>query len=167
MRRSIAILVLALLIAAIGWIFPLFHVVPLRESRAAATKQGFDPDTYAAEFWRAKLMPTFGQAADAKTVLDGLRRDPAATAKQYGRTLGLSDAVLYFLRGEGTVVTVEDRGIAVTLGGPGAPADVLLKTGLLFGNTVRDASGLIEVSRREITILQSDALRSMTGARSA
>jgi predicted lipoprotein len=147
MRRPVVILVVVVLVAVIGWAFPLFHVTPLRASRAAAEQKAFNADEYAADFWRTKLEPKFGQAADARAVVDGLGRDAAATARQHGRTLGLSDAVLYFIRGEGTIVAVEDRGITVALGGPGTPADLLLKTGLLFGNTVRDSSGLLDVSR--------------------
>jgi predicted lipoprotein len=145
MRRPVVIVILVAVLAAIGWAFPLFHVLPLRASRAAVEQKAFNADEYAAEFWRAKLTPRLAQAADARAVLDGLRRDAAATGKQYGRTLGMSDSVLYFIRGTGTITAADDRGITLALDGAGAPA-LLLKTGLLFGNTVRDATGLLDVN---------------------
>lgn len=146
MRRPLVILALVASLAVVSWVFPLFHVVPLRAARAEVERRAFNPEAFAENFWSTKLVPNFARAPDARTVLDGLRRDPAATAKQYGRTLGMSDSVLYFIRGTGTVVAVEDRGITLALEGADASPAVLLKTGLLFGNTVRDATGLIDVN---------------------
>lgn len=50
------------------------------------------------------------------------------------------------MRGSGTIVKVDKKGVAVALQGETKGADFVLQTGLLFGNTVRDATGLLDAS---------------------
>ena len=50
------------------------------------------------------------------------------------------------MRGAGTIVSVDKQGVGVSLDSPSGPADVVLQTGLLFGNTVRDVTGLLDAS---------------------
>ena len=52
----------------------------------------------------------------------------------------------FFLRGAGHVVGVTKKGVALALKDGNQTADVLLPTGLLFGNAVRDGTGLLDVS---------------------
>ncbi len=146
MRRPALIASAAVVAGVICWRFPLFHIVSLSASRATASAAAFNAEKYADEFWRTRLAPRLGKGADARAVVEGLRRDPAATAKQHGRSLGLSDATLYLISGSGTVRSIDDQGVSISLqAGEGEP-DFLLRTGLLFGNTVRDASGLLDVN---------------------
>ena len=51
---------------------------------------------------------------------------------------------MFLVRGSGKVAEVGDDAIVVAL--DGTDAKVSLSVGLLFGNTVRDASGLLDVS---------------------
>jgi predicted lipoprotein len=51
------------------------------------------------------------------------------------------------LRGAGRIVSVEKTGVGVMLDdSDGAGPDVVLHTGLLFGNVARDASGLLDAA---------------------
>jgi predicted lipoprotein len=47
------------------------------------------------------------------------------------------------VRGAGTIVSIDKQGVGISLTGPGGSPEVFLQTGLLFGNTVRDVSGLV------------------------
>lgn len=146
MKRAVSILVGIGLLALLFWFFPAFHVVSLQQAQAEKAKGVFNAADYAAEFWRTRLPPALKQAADAQTVLDALGKDAKVAATMYGRTVGISDTAYYFMRGTGTVVSVEAKGIGVTLHGPDGKPDLLIKTGLLSGNTVRDATGLVNAS---------------------
>ncbi len=145
MRRTA---ILWLIILAL-WclVFPPFRVVRLQAARESQSQRAFNPAAFAAEFWTNQLIQSLGQAADAGTVLAALAQDAPTAARRFGRSLGLSSATCYFLQGTGAVVSVEARGIGIALRGSAPPADVLLETGLIFGNTVRDATGLIDVNR--------------------
>ncbi len=132
--------------AGLFWMMPLFHVVPLKQAEAARAQGIFNAADYAARFWSERLTPALSKATDAQTVLDALAKDSKSAATNYGRTVGVGDMVYFFMRGTGTVVSVEAKGVGVSLRGAGAEADLLIKTGLLFGNTVRDATGLLNAS---------------------
>jgi predicted lipoprotein len=118
-------------------------VVSRESLRAEREQHVFRAADYVQDFWATKLALAFDDAADASAVLAALRTNPAEARTQYGRTAGLGRSTFYFLRGTGTVVSVDKKSIGVSLKSENDEADVVLETGLLFGNTVRDATGLV------------------------
>ncbi len=137
------LLLLIAVVAIVCWLMPPFRIVPLKLAEASKAQAAFDPAEFAASFWKERLEPALGQASEAGAVLDALSKDPKSAATNYGRTLGMSDAVYYLVRGTGAVVAVEEKGVALSLKGPGHAPDLVLKTGLVFGNAVRDVTGLL------------------------
>lgn len=146
MRRAIATTAACVVLGVVSWRFPPFHIVSLKQARAAKELGVFNAAEFAGRFWRERLTPALSQAADARAVCDALAKDPKAAATNYGRTIGLSDGVYYFVRGTGTVVSVEGKSVGVSLRGAAGGADLQLKTGMLFGNAVRDATGLLDAN---------------------
>ena len=143
MNRVLIIVGALAAVGALSWFFPLFHVVARQTLRAEREQQVFRADEYVKAFWSGKLRPAFADAEDVVTVLTALRESPEQAATMYGRKAGLGRSTLYFLRGSGTIVAVDKNRVGVKLGDAAGEADVALETGLLFGNTARDASGLL------------------------
>ena len=144
-RRSFLLIACALVLAGVScWRFPLFHIIPLKQAQQEQKAGVFDAAKAAAEFWEAKLLPGTSRAVEVKELLAALATDPVAARKQHGRTLGIGGATMFLVRGSGKVAEVGDDAIVVAL--DGKDAKVSLSVGLLFGNTVRDASGLLDVS---------------------
>ncbi len=146
MKRVLLILLALGLLAGFFRLVPLFHLVPLRQIQALAAAGEFNATNAARAFWDEHLMKSLNQAADVPQVLAALAADPVKARTQYGRTLGLSDSTLFYLHGTGRVVSVKKNGVVLALGADGTAADVLLPTGHLFGNTVRDGTGLLDAS---------------------
>ena len=146
MRRLIIMAAMLAAIGAIFWVWPPFRIVPLHQARTAKARGEFNAADYALKFWSERLGPTLSRAADANTFLNALRQDPKSAATEYGRTVGMSDTVYYLIGGTGTVFSVEASGVTVSLQNSEGEPDLLLKTGLLFGNTIRDATGLLNPS---------------------
>ena len=137
--------ILCLFLVATFW-FPLVHFVPLKQTQAQATQSEFNPTNFATAFWNEKLLKSLDRAADASQVLAALATDPQKARAQFGRKLGVSSSTLFFLRGTGHVVAVKKNGVALALKDGDDTADILLPTGLLFGNAVRDSTGLLDAS---------------------
>ncbi len=97
-------------------------------------------------FWTEKLIPSTSKAVDAAELIAATEQDRKAAREQYGRSLGLSDTYFYCLSGTGRVVSVDKNSIGLSLGDSDSQTDVLLETGILFGNAVRDGSGLLDVN---------------------
>jgi predicted lipoprotein len=104
------------------------------------------PEAAAARFWDERLRPAAQSAADAGAVVAALRADPAAARKQYGRTPALGGPTYFFVAGNGRVVSKGKGEVGLGLDGGAvadAKADVVIETGPLFGNAVRDGTGLL------------------------
>ena len=146
MKRALLVIVALALLAGFFRLVPLFHMVPLQQTRQAAAAGEFNATHAAQTFWDEQLLKSLARAADAHQVLSALATDAAKARAQYGRTLGISTSTLFFLSGTGRVVAVKKNTVALALSPEGETVDVLLPTGRLFGNTVRDATGLLDAS---------------------
>jgi predicted lipoprotein len=125
------------------WFFPLFHIVRTG-GVGPAQEASFDPIEFANRFWNEQLIPSLGRAPDAAKVLAEFRTNPVEAQNKFGRTVGVSSTTLVVVRGNGTIVTVDKKGVGVALELDAKGPDLILRTGLLFGNTVRDATGLLD-----------------------
>jgi|SRR6516164_451742 predicted lipoprotein len=144
-RRVIRWLAALLFLALIFWLFPPFHIVRLgSEHTKPATN--FNPAEFATNFWHAKLLPACDKAPQLKELLQLLNHDPAAARQQFGHSPGLSSTTLFLVQGTGHVTALEKEEIRVEAQGSGSNVQVALLTGLVFGNAVRDASGLLDGS---------------------
>lgn len=143
-RTPLLIASAVVLMGVLCWRFPLFHVVPLKQAQQEQEAGVFDAAKAASEFWETKLLPGTERAVEVKELLAALAKDPVAARKEHGRTLGIGGATMFLVRGSGKVTEVGEDAIVVAL--DGTESMVSLSIGLLFGNTVRDASGLLDVS---------------------
>ena len=146
MRCALSWILTGLILAAFCWLFPPFHIVPLQQARKQQQAAAFDAAAFAATFWEKQLLPATSTAASATEVLSLLTKDPHAARKRFGRSPGLSSAVYFFVKESGQITSIEKHSIRIALDGPEPKTQVGLSTGLLFGNTVRDACGLLNVS---------------------
>jgi predicted lipoprotein len=121
------------------------HVVPLEATRRQSSDAGFDAAAYVDALWSGPLLETVHHAVDASELLAAFRRDSADTAARFGHRLGLGGASFYFVQGRGKIVAVEDDAIAITLSNENS-SDAIIELGPVFGNAIRDGSGLLDVS---------------------
>ena len=146
MRRAIRIM--ALVIAGVGlcWLLPPFRIVSLQRAAQEKTAGEFDAAKFADTFWSDTLLKSLGQAVKADVLMAAVRADPAAARKKFSHSVGLSDAYFYFLSGAGRVLSVSDSEISLAVTDGATNAEIILQTGPLFGNAVRDGTGLINVN---------------------
>ena len=130
---------------AICWRFPLFHVVPLRTAVAEKAATAFDPTQFAKIFWTNQLLPSITKAVNAETLLPAIQANAAVAKTNYSRSVGMGESYFYFLSGTGRVTAVSDDEISLAMNDSGTNAEVSLQTGLVFGNAVRDGTGLLNV----------------------
>ena len=135
----------AFVAVAIGlWFLPLFHVVTLQNARHATAAAAFDADAVVEKLWREQLLKPDLRALDAAQLVKLLREKKTAAA-ELGRRLGLSRTTCYFVAGTARIASVTNDSLSLALEGDAAPS-VVIETGPVFGNAIRDGSGLLEVS---------------------
>jgi predicted lipoprotein len=138
-------MLLIVVVALTTWAFPLFHIIPLDKARSSKGEMRVDPPEYALKFWNKQLTPALSRAAEARTVLDAIDNDFQAAREKYGRTVGISNTYFVFIRGTGRVVKVDSKGVGLAIRDGGAGPDVVFPVGMIFGNTVRDSTGLLDM----------------------
>jgi predicted lipoprotein len=141
-RWSIAILIFA----GLCWFFPLFHVVPLQTAKAAKAAATFNPTQAAETFWTNQLLPAIDKTVKADVLLAAIQSDPAAAKKKFSRQVGLTETYFYFLSGTGRVVSVSDEEISLAVTPGITNAEISLQAGLIFGDAIRDGTGLLNES---------------------
>lgn len=143
--RRVRWIVTAIVLVVGLYLVPLFRLVPLEATRAAGSANVFDAVAYVEAFWTGPLQARAGEAVEAGELLAALRNDAVATAARHGHRLGLSGSVSYLVSGRGTVVARDDYAVSLALRDHAA-AEVVIEIGPVFGNAIRDGSGLLDVS---------------------
>lgn len=119
----------------------------LDKAKEQAERKAFDPAEYARDFWDNKLMKNLDRAVDAQTLLELLNTDIKRARDKYGRTLGISSVCCFLLSGQGTVISMSEDGVFVSMEAPRSDPDIIIATSYIFGNAIRDASGLVDASQ--------------------
>jgi hypothetical protein len=124
-------------------LFPPFHVRPLGVVPAAAPGT-IDVPRFAQRFWVEKLEKSAITPIDMREVL-GLLTDPqAADRTPLGHRTGIGGKPYFFIAGQGRVVAIDSAG--VWMSGDGSDhRQLLLATGPIFGDALRDATGLLQL----------------------
>ena len=144
-NKTPALIALAALVL-LWWVFPPFHLRSLKAMREAQANQQVSAADFAARFWNEQLLPATTQAADAAAVLEKIVSAPRAVREQYGRAVGVGDSYFLFVRGSGRVVSADENRVALRLPAEGDEPQIVIELGFVFGNAVRDATGLISAS---------------------
>jgi predicted lipoprotein len=118
---------------------------PTPTSTGASARNGssLTPADAAQRFWTQQLPSLATKAADAREVIAARRTDSADARKRFARTPVVGGSDYYFVTGAGKVVFKDAKDVGVELDGSATPgkADVVIATGPLFGNAVRDGTG--------------------------
>ena len=141
-----------------------FYLENLDNRKTTLSNQTFNVEEYVWDFWR-KLLPKQDKVPAATEILSVLHRDIPGAIRQYAtQTKDVSSTHFFLLKGCGKAVVVTPEGVSLSLEdadgkvvgkvGVGAASEVegeiggerriILVTDLIFGNTVRNASGLVD-----------------------
>lgn len=133
-------------LAGICWLFPLFHVVPLKRVAAEKAAATFNPAQFAETFWTNRLLPSISKSVNASVLVAAINSDPTAAKKKFSRSVGLGDDYFYFVSGSGRVVSISEDGISLAVTAGSTNVEVALQNAPIFGDAVRDGTGLLDAS---------------------
>ena len=116
------------------------YVQKLSEVKAAEVKP-FDAKSYARDYLFKKLPATYGKVPRLDVLLAELNSNPTEAFKKYANSQNGGDIGYFMAAGEGKIINIDESIVSLqTKAGP-----VSLATEYIFGNTVRDAPGLISI----------------------
>lgn len=140
MRKGIKYIV-GIAVAALV-IFNSVYFRPLDEKLAEDQEITFDAASFVAEIWENELLPVYDSATNLSVLLDQLKQNPKLTFKKEAQALGIGNIGYFKMKGEGTVLSVNENNVLIQVG----DQIVEIETEFIFGNAVRDASGLIKIN---------------------
>ena len=133
--------------AVLLYFLPLFHVVPLDQAEQRAAGKAFDPAAFVDRFWTERLIPGADSGRGCGGTRDG-RADRTASRRD-GRTAAAWEWA--------ASTTISSPAPAASSPSKRTPwgclcatanlrSQVSLETGKIFGNAVRDGTGLLDVN---------------------
>jgi predicted lipoprotein len=140
MRKAIKYII-GIAVAALV-IFNSVYFRPLDEKLAEDQEITFDAALFVAEIWENELLPVYDSATNLSVLLDQLKQNPELTFKKEAQALGIGNIGYFKMKGEGTVLSVNENNVLIQVG----DQIVEIETEFIFGNAVRDASGLIKIN---------------------
>jgi len=146
MQRPLQIVLVLVGLGVFFWLMPPVRVVRMHNVKGLTPTGSFDAARFVEQFWTNQLLPAVSRATPADELIALLRTNAAAARQKFGRSIGLSQTCNFFMAGTGTVVGVSDTEVLVAVTPDATAPDIALQTGLIFGNAVRDGTGLIDVN---------------------
>ena len=128
------------------YFLPLFHVVPLDQARQRAAGKPIDPAAFVDRFWTERLIPGATQAVDAAQLVTALQQDRKAARRTTAAAWEWAAPTTIFVAGTGRIVSVDKDSVELSLRDGQTQVKVALETGKIFGNAVRDGTGLLDVN---------------------
>jgi len=115
---------------------------PLDEKLSENNDTVFDADAFVNEIWDGGIFVVFDSAVEFSSLLQQLRSDPQSAFNQHANSLAIGNIGFFRVKGEGIVQQVKPNNVLMNIG----DQLVEIETEFIFGNAVRDASGLVKVS---------------------
>lgn len=141
MRSYLRPFIITLAILLVVYLSLDIHSLDSERRRPAA--EAFDVETFVTDIWENQLPGIMHQALEIPYLLDALAHNPEEAFQQYSNVLGISNTHYFLVKGIGIIISVNEETIRVAIQDT-IMADIA--TVFIFGNTVREASGLVDIS---------------------
>ena len=136
--------ILIVLMAAVAYNSVYFK--KLDEVKASRSAKQFNAAAYAQTFWTAKLIPNLDKAIDITQLTTMLSTNAPKTFDTYSHALGIGNLRYFLVKGKGTIASVNEDDVSILLQPDTSRPILTLATEYIFGNAIRDATGLVNVN---------------------
>lgn len=142
------------LFGLIALLFIGYHSVyfkSLSEVKASTSSEKINTSEYTRTFWNKKLIPSLNKSLPINDLIALLKSNPDQAFKVHGHALGIGDLKYFMVKGEGKITKINENDILVL--SIATPENLMVKiaTEYVYGNAVRDASGLINMNEFDNT----------------
>jgi predicted lipoprotein len=137
----------AILIGAIAFLgYNSVYFKKLDEVQPTSAIVAFDADRYARELFTSRLISRADTAIELSTLIALLSSDPSAAFEKYSNASAVGNLRYFLVKGEGTINSIAENSASIQLSGRLANTHVDIATEFVYGNSIRDASGLVRLS---------------------
>jgi len=134
-----------LLIVAIGLVAYKSVYVKKLSTIKVVTNEKFDAVSFSKNLWEEKLPAKLDSAVELVIFIKTARANPADAFSKYTNALGIGNYRYALVKTEGTVTDVNEDDITLQIKMGDSLMTAKLATEFIYGNAIRDASGLVDV----------------------
>ncbi|MET0393781.1 MAG: DUF2291 domain-containing protein [Chitinophagaceae bacterium] len=138
LKYTIVVVVIALLAYKSVYIEKLSDV-------KAARSGSFDAAGFAWKLWKEQLPVRIREAVELPALLASLRANAEETFSRHGHSIGITNTASFLVRASGVVTTIGEDEVVILTGSGDSSLSVTIATEYVYGNTIRDASGLVDI----------------------
>jgi predicted lipoprotein len=120
----------------------------LDEIKKGNGKNTLDAKVYANSFYQEKILKNTDKAIAINELADKLKANPDETFKQYAHSLGIGNIRYFLVKATGKITKINENTLDFDVDGK----SYSIATEFIFGNAVRDASGIITMTTFENTM---------------
>jgi predicted lipoprotein len=136
-----------LLVAVVGLLgYNSVYFKKLSEVKATGNEK-FDAVSFAKKLWDEKLPEKINTAVELPVLMQAVTKDKEVAFTQYSNALGIGNYRYSLVKATGTIADVneDEAGVLVNLPFADSITYVTIATEYIYGNAIRDASGLVDV----------------------
>lgn len=118
------------------------YFMPLDDKLASSNTEEFDAVAFVNGIWEKDLLNSFSTATEISELYQQLQTSPEKTFNEKAQALGIGNIAYFKVQGSGKVIDINENNVILQV----ADIPVELETEFIFGNAIRDASGLIKIN---------------------
>jgi len=124
-------------------VFLLYNSVYIKKLSAmkAAAPAAFDAVAYSTKLWNEQLPARISKATALDVLLPALQADPDKAFAAYSHALAVGNIRYSLIQAAGSVTAIDENTVTIKSGN----ATIHLQTEYVYGNAIRDASGLVDI----------------------
>ena len=134
-----------LLIVVIGLVAYRSVYVKKLSGMKATTDEKFNAVAFSKKLWEEKLPAKLGSAVELGTFIKAAQTNPADAFSKYTNALGIGNYRYALIKAEGIVTNINEDDITLQVKLDDSLMMAKLATEFIYGNAIRDASGLVDV----------------------
>lgn len=139
------ILKYALLVSIIGLLgYKSIYFKKLSDVKKESNKK-FDAKLFSDKLWSDKMPVQMDSAVDLSVLIQAVNADKDAALKRYTNAIGIGNYRYAFIKTTGIVISVNEDDLQLNLPVGDSLMNAVLATEYIYGNAIRDASGLVDV----------------------
>jgi hypothetical protein len=139
-KRTLKYFVATVVVVFLAWNSVYFK--KLSEVKASVVKQ-FNATAYARSYINQQLLPSATKAPEIDQLLIQLKNKPDSMFKSNSHALDIGNIRFFMTSGQGTITSMDDNNVYLLT--PNKQA-VKIAIEYIFGNALRDASGIIRIN---------------------
>ncbi|HEX5652484.1 MAG TPA: DUF2291 domain-containing protein [Chitinophagaceae bacterium] len=143
MKRAVRYILLLLVIALVGYKSVYFQKLSERKNKTAGN---FDAAAFAKKLWETRLPARLDSAIELPALISAIGTNPTEAFANYSNSMSIGNYRYSLVKVDGQVESIGEDEIFLRVKAPGDTLiRVIMATEYIYGNAVRDASGLVNI----------------------